>query len=155
MGDNDWLDHLWDDSSNKCIPYRASVLKSLRKDGIRWRTLFTVADQFQAIYDRFRPGFIRNHSTRRAVDWVKERIEDSGDIGGIWPVMFYGTLALVLTDHAVDEEPLSRLLGAIERYALHDEDGFRIQACVSPVDWGDISNFAIRSANFHSILLSN
>jgi len=130
---NGWLDHLWKDPADKNIPYRPPLQSMIRENGVSWRTFFALADSVTSIYERVRLEPIRNISVGRAVSWLKERIEESGDIAGIWPPMFYGTLALLLTDHAVHEHPLAKVLEAIERFTLDDEEGFRVQACVSPV----------------------
>ncbi len=130
---NNWLDHLWAEPSDKYVPYKKSLRSAFLEDGVSWKTLFTVADRVTSLYDRLHLPPVRNHSMKKAVEWVKDRIEDSGDIAGIWPPMFYGTLALILTGHSPSEDPIPRMLEAIERFSIDDEDGFRVQSCVSPV----------------------
>jgi squalene-hopene/tetraprenyl-beta-curcumene cyclase len=47
--------------------------------------------------------------------------------------MLNGVLALHVAGHALDSDPVRRGLEAIERFAILDDEGFRIEACQSPV----------------------
>jgi squalene-hopene/tetraprenyl-beta-curcumene cyclase len=134
---SDWLDHLWVDSAAKDVPYRASVLETLRREGPGWKTFFNAGDALLRLYESAR-GLplvprLRGRALRECERWVLEHQEESGDWGGIFPPMLNGVLSLVLAGHALDSEPVRRGLEAIERFAIHDEEGFRIEACQSPV----------------------
>ncbi len=135
--DNDWLDHLWLSPSDKHVPYRPTVLQSLRQDGAGWKTFFNAGDALLRLHDGVRElgplPRLRAHALRACERWVLEHQEESGDWAGIFPPMLNGVLALHLAGHALDSSPVRRGLEAIERFGILDGEGFRIEACQSPV----------------------
>jgi squalene-hopene/tetraprenyl-beta-curcumene cyclase len=132
-----WLDHLWLDPAHKNVPYRPSVLESLRADGVGWRSFFNTGDALLRAYEGARgvPPLhrLREHALRECERWVLEHQEASGDWAGIFPPMLNGVLALHLAGRELDSSPVRRGLEAIERFAIEDAEGFRIEACQSPV----------------------
>jgi squalene-hopene/tetraprenyl-beta-curcumene cyclase len=136
-GESAWLDHLWLDPAAKHVPYRASVLETLRADGPGWKVFFNAGDALLRAYDRARGvpplARLRAHALRACERWVLEHQEVSGDWGGIFPPMLNGVLALRLAGHALDSVPVRRGLEAIEHFGILDDEGFRIEACQSPV----------------------
>jgi len=139
--ENDWLDHLWLDPGNKRVPYRPSLLETLRREGPGWKLFFNSSDSFLRLYDRARAfalgPALRAHALRACERWVLERQEPSGDWAGIFPPMMNGVLALHLAGHPLDRGPARRGLDAIEAFGLLDREGFRVEACQSPV-WDSI-----------------
>jgi squalene-hopene/tetraprenyl-beta-curcumene cyclase len=139
--ENDWLDHLWIDPAHKHVPYRESVLDTLLEDGPGWRTFFNASDLVLRAHERLRdfPLFrgLRARALATCERWVLEHQDPSGDWGGIFPPMVNGVLALHLQGHPLDSDPLRRGLEAIERFSISDAEGFRIEACQSPV-WDSI-----------------
>jgi squalene-hopene/tetraprenyl-beta-curcumene cyclase len=134
---SDWLDHLWLDPGAKEVPYRASVLETVRRDGAGWRAFFNACDAAVRAYDGVRDlgalSELRAHALRECERWVLEHQEASGDWGGIFPPMMNGVLALRLAGHALDAPAVRAGLEAIERFSIFDGEGFRIEACQSPV----------------------
>ncbi len=132
-----WLDHLWLDPSRKDVPYRGSVLATFREHGPGWKAFFNAGDATLRAYERVRGvaplPLLRKHALRACERWVLDHQEASGDWAGIFPPMLNGVLALHLAGHALDSSPVRRGLAAIERFAIHDGEGFRIEACQSPV----------------------
>jgi squalene-hopene/tetraprenyl-beta-curcumene cyclase len=132
-----WLDHLWLEPAEKRVPYRASLLETLRGEGLGWKAFFNAGDALLRAYDGARglPSLsrLRAHALRACERWVLAHQEVSGDWGGIFPPMLNGVLALHLAGHALDSGPVRRGLGAIERFGILDAEGFRIEACQSPV----------------------
>jgi squalene-hopene/tetraprenyl-beta-curcumene cyclase len=135
--DSDWLDHLWLDPSRKAVPYRGSVLATLRAHGPGWKAFFNAGDALLRAYDGARDllgaGALRRRALAACEAWVLEHQEPSGDWAGIFPPMLNGVLALHLQGHALDSGPVRRGLEAIERFSIHDGEGFRVEACQSPV----------------------
>ncbi|MFL5271642.1 MAG: squalene--hopene cyclase [Anaeromyxobacteraceae bacterium] len=136
-GESDLLDHLWLDPTRKHVPYRESVLETVRVEGLGWKAFFNAGDALLRAYDAAR-GLplvprLREHALRACERWVLEHQEPSGDWAGIFPPMLNGVLALHLAGHGLDADPVRRGLAAIERFGIQDAEGFRIEACQSPV----------------------
>jgi len=129
-GDSGWLDHLWLDPTRKGVPYRASVLDTLRSDGIGWKAFFNAGDALLRLYENARsiPPMprLRERALRECERWVLEHEEASGDWAGIFPPMLNGVLALRLAGHALDSDPVTRGLEAIERFGILDGEGFHL-----------------------------
>ncbi|MEW6055824.1 MAG: squalene--hopene cyclase [Bdellovibrionota bacterium] len=138
---NDWLDHLWLDPKSKNIPYSSPWLEILRKNGVGWKSFFSSADVFLKAYEKVQSktplSKLRQYAVKKCEQWVLEHQEKSGDWAGIFPPMVNGVIALCLNGHALDSDPVRRGLEAIERFGINDEEGFRVEACQSPV-WDSI-----------------
>lgn len=67
------------------------------------------------------------------MEWIISHQEPSGDWAGIFPLMHVGTLAYLLEGYDKHDGRVRRALAAIEEFAWQDEQGKRMQACVSPV----------------------
>ncbi|HVI96268.1 MAG TPA: squalene--hopene cyclase [Anaeromyxobacter sp.] len=138
---NGWLDHLWLNPADKHVAYREPVWDTLRRHGAGWKALFNASDVLLRAHDRARGAAPLASLRKRAVAacerWVLDHEEASGDWGGIFPPMFNGVLSLRLQGYALDSDPVRRGLEAIERFSIDDAEGFRIEACQSPV-WDTI-----------------
>jgi squalene-hopene/tetraprenyl-beta-curcumene cyclase len=138
-----WLDHLWLDPADKRVPYRESVAATLRRHGPGWKSFFNAADAalrvHAAAHARGVPGLraLRAHALRECEAWILDRQEPTGDWAGIFPPMLNGVLALRAAGWPVDSDPVRRGLSAIEAFTIADGEGFRIEACQSPV-WDTI-----------------
>jgi squalene-hopene/tetraprenyl-beta-curcumene cyclase len=134
---NTWLDHLWKNTpkgaEDKKIPYSESWTRILVQNGISWRTVFTAADSLLRLYERGKVDRLREIALQRCEKWVLDHQETTGDWAGIVPPMINGVLALTLRGHGLDADPVRKGIEAIERFGWKDSQGFRIQACVSPV----------------------
>jgi squalene-hopene/tetraprenyl-beta-curcumene cyclase len=139
--ENGWLDHLWLDPSNKRIPYRSTVLETIEEHGPGWKAFFNWSDSVMRAWDRAKdlPGAraLRRRALAACEKWILDREETTGDWGGIFPPMLNGVLALRLAGHALDSDPVRRGLAAIEAFGMEDHEGFRVEACQSPV-WDSI-----------------
>ncbi|WP_243338042.1 squalene--hopene cyclase [Anaeromyxobacter soli] len=138
---NSWLDHLWLDPAEKRVPYRESVLATVRRHGLGWKAFFNAADVALRAHERVRrvPPLtrLRAEALRACEEWILARQEASGDWAGIFPPMLNGVLALHAAGRGLDSDPVRRGLEAIERFTLSDAEGFRVEACQSPV-WDTI-----------------
>ncbi len=140
-GSNGWLDHLWLDPATKRVPYRPSVPATLWREGPGWKAFFNASDAVLRAHDAVR-GIgplrgLRARALRACEAWVLAHQEATGDWGGIFPPMLNGVLALVLQGHALDSDPVRRGLAALEAFSISDAEGFRVEACQSPV-WDSI-----------------
>ncbi|GEJ58133.1 squalene--hopene cyclase [Anaeromyxobacter diazotrophicus] len=145
-----WLDHLWLDPAHKHVPYRPSVAATLLRDGPGWKAFFNAGDALLRAYEGLREAGplprLRQHALRACERWVLEHQEESGDWAGIFPPMLNGVLALHLAGHPLDSDPVRRGLEAIERFGIEDGEGFRVEACQSPVWDSALSLIALADA---------
>ena len=90
-------------------------------------------DKLLKLYERspFKPG--RERACKAMIDWVIERQEADGSWGGIQPPWVYSLIALDLQGYALDHPVVQKGLRGMERFAFADENGWRFQACMSPV----------------------
>lgn len=72
----------------------------------------------------------RKQAMEQARRWILEHQEVDGGWGGIQPAMVYSTLALASFPENTVE--VQRGKEAIESFGIQDQDGFRLQSCVSP-----------------------
>jgi squalene-hopene/tetraprenyl-beta-curcumene cyclase len=95
--------------------------------------VFLWLDHALKMYDRLplQPG--RATSRARLVDWITERQEADGGWGGIQPPWVYSLIALHLEGMPVDHPVIRSGLEGFRRFAIDDQDGWRLQACMSPV----------------------
>ena len=95
--------------------------------------LFWWADKLLKLYEAlpWQPG--RSHARRRLVDWIVEHQEADGSWGGIQPPWVYSLIALHLEGMGLDHPVMRKGIEGLEGFALEDESGWRLQACMSPV----------------------
>lgn len=104
------------------------LLTKVPGSGVFWWT-----DKLLKLYESlpWQPG--RAHAKRRLVDWIMARQEADGSWGGIQPPWVYSLIALHLEGMRIDHPIMRRGLDGLETFALEDESGWRLQACMSPV----------------------
>jgi squalene-hopene/tetraprenyl-beta-curcumene cyclase len=107
---------------------------------------FAWADHLLKLYDRsrFQPG--RQASRRRLVRWISDRQEADGSWGGIQPPWVYSLIALHLEGMPLSHPVIRRGLEGLGRFAAADGDGWRLQACMSPVWDTALAVLALRRA---------
>jgi squalene-hopene/tetraprenyl-beta-curcumene cyclase len=90
-------------------------------------------DHALKLYDAspLQPG--RAASRRSLVRWIGDRQEADGSWGGIQPPWVYSLIALNLEGMTVDHPLMRRGLDGLNGFALRDDGGWRLQACMSPV----------------------
>ncbi|MBJ7595786.1 MAG: squalene--hopene cyclase [Candidatus Dormibacteraeota bacterium] len=139
-------------SRRPCRPLPFS-LAELVLPGTEWRLRrveasgpFAWADHLQKQYERLRihPG--RSAARRRLVKWIRARQEADGSWGGIQPPWVYSLIALHLEGMPLDHEVMRRGLTGLDRFAVEDDGGWRLQACMSPVWDTALAILALRRA---------
>jgi squalene-hopene/tetraprenyl-beta-curcumene cyclase len=95
--------------------------------------VFLWLDHALKLYDRLprQPG--RAASRGRLVEWITQRQEADGGWGGIQPPWVYSLIALNLEGMSLDHPVIRRGLEGFRRFAIDDDIGWRLQACMSPV----------------------
>ena len=129
---NDFLDELWVDPTNKVVPYTEPVIDLLKTDKVT--LLFTVIDKILHQLGGLRHFPLRGYARHQCVKWILEHQEAAGDWAGIFPPMHVGLLALMLEGFSMTDSCITRGLEAVERFAWQDKEGGKhMQSCVSPV----------------------
>lgn len=110
------------DSSGTCRRFQSCTHK-----------LFYLFDRIAKAFERNPIRSLRNRAVQEAETWILEHQEESGDWGGIQPPMVYSVLALYYLGYPLDHEVIRKGLKALEDFCIEDEEGLRMQSCVSPV----------------------
>lgn len=94
---------------------------------------FWWTDKLLKLYERLprQPG--RNRARRNITKWIVEHQEADGSWGGIQPPWVYSLIALNLEGMPLDHPVMQHGLKGLDGFALDDETGWRLQACMSPV----------------------
>lgn len=125
--DNHLLDELW------CEPSKKHVTYNMRASNDLTASIFVAIDTLIHYTRGMKYNPLRPYARRQCVEWILSRQEKTGDWAGIFPPMHFGVLALLLEGFSLQDEPVRKGLEAIERFAWEDQNGKRIQSCVSPV----------------------
>jgi squalene-hopene/tetraprenyl-beta-curcumene cyclase len=90
-------------------------------------------ERLQKLYERFsrQPG--RDVARQRIAQWVIDRQETDGSWGGIQPPWVYSLIALDLMGYSLDHPVMRKGIEGMRRFILDDAQGWRFQACMSPV----------------------
>lgn len=95
---------------------------------------FLWLDKLLKLYERspIKPG--RRLARTRLARWIVERQEADGGWGGIQPPWVYSLIALNLEGRSVNDPVMRKGIEGLDGFALRDdENGWRLQACMSPV----------------------
>jgi squalene-hopene/tetraprenyl-beta-curcumene cyclase len=84
-------------------------------------------------YDRVRNNALRERAMHDAARWIVERQEADGGWGGIQPPWVYSLIALHLLGYPLDHPVMRKGFEGFERFTIDDDEGWRFQACMSPV----------------------
>ncbi len=96
--------------------------------------VFWWLDRLQKLYERLprQPG--RERARRELTAWITDHQEADGSWGGIQPPWVYSLIALNLQGMGLEHPVMRRgLRGLRDRFAVSDAQGWRLQACMSPV----------------------
>jgi squalene-hopene/tetraprenyl-beta-curcumene cyclase len=95
--------------------------------------LFLLIDGAVKLYERSPIPSLRKRAIEAARDWVLDHQEESGDWAGIQPPMVYSILALHYLGYPLEHPAVEKGLRAMEDFCIEDDDGLRMQSCISPV----------------------
>lgn len=130
---NDFLDELWRDKENKTSPYGQSLHDLLSQREFTGFG-FSILDKLLHRLNGLRSvPYLRTYARKQAIQWMLERQEITGEIGGIFQATHASIYALLLEGYKVDDPPVRLGIEALEKCAWVDEMGKRIQTCTSPV----------------------
>ncbi|TLD28649.1 hypothetical protein PspLS_03489 [Pyricularia sp. CBS 133598] len=130
--DNDYIDELWLNPSDKRMPYTVPYMQLMRTSPLG--VLFQLGDLFLWLMSFLGFWFLRRWAVDSCVAWTLEHQEPSGDWGGIYPPMHNNTLALMLEGYSQDDPVIQNALAACNRFLAEDPShGKWMQPSVSPV----------------------
>ena len=99
-----------------------------------WRTVFHGIDKLLKVGERIPgAGILRRQAVKRAGAWMIERLAESEGLSAILPAMANSALALSLLGYSEKHPLLAEALGHLDGLLLRDEEGLRMQPCLSPV----------------------
>ncbi len=90
-------------------------------------------DKVQKLYERLPAQPFRQYSRNKVISWIVERQEGDGSWGGIQPPWVYSLIALNLEGFDTDHPIMQRGLAGLDKFAIEDDGGWRLQACQSPI----------------------
>ncbi|TLD05707.1 uncharacterized protein PgNI_08500 [Pyricularia grisea] len=130
--DNDYIDELWLDPSEKVLPYTKPYMQLIRTSPLG--ILFQLGDLFLWFLSFLGFWFLRRRAISACTTWILERQETSGDWAGIYPPMHNNILVLMLRGLSQDDPVIQGALAACERFLAEDPShGKWMQPSVSPV----------------------
>ncbi len=127
--------------SELVVPGSGRLLRRVPGSGLFWW-----ADKLLKLYETlpWQPG--RAQARRRIIEWIVEHQEMDGSWGGIQPPWVYSLIALSLEGMGLDHPVMRKGIEGLDGFALEDEGGWRLQACMSPVWDTAWALLALRSA---------
>ncbi len=90
-------------------------------------------ERLQKLYERLPARPRRERAQQCMAQWVVDRQEADGSWGGIQPPWVYSLIALNLMGYSVDHPVMRKGIEGMRRFIIDDAEGWRFQACMSPV----------------------
>jgi len=117
------------DISEIVVPGSEASMQRVAGHGVFWWL-----DQLLKVHERLPLQPTRKAARRRVIDWVVQRQEADGSWGGIQPPWVYSLIALSIEGRTLEDPVMRRGLEGMQRFVLEDDaQGWRFQACMSPV----------------------
>jgi squalene-hopene/tetraprenyl-beta-curcumene cyclase len=103
-----------------------------RRSGLLTKA-FLVFDHLGRMIDPLIPARIREHATRRAEQWILERLNGENGLGAIFPAMVNAVESLVILGYSQDDLRLVTAKRALKKLLVVGASSAYCQPCVSPV----------------------
>ncbi len=101
---------------------------------VLWLKVFGALDALFKVYEALGPlGLWRRRALRAVEVWMTTRIGNSDGLGGFFPGMTYGVLALRCLGYEESHPLVRSQLEALERLEIEEDGEMRLQPCRSPV----------------------
>jgi squalene-hopene/tetraprenyl-beta-curcumene cyclase len=100
---------------------------------LSWRNFFLTADRVLKLWARYGSRKLREKATRRAEQWMLDRMAGSDGLGAIYPPMMYSVMALDSLGYRPDHPVRAEALRQFERLLTETQDDCYFQPCFSPV----------------------
>ena len=113
---------------------------------LSWKRFFLLLDKAIKFLESTYAGRHRQKGIEAARDWMVARLERSDGLGAIFPAMVNSIMALTQLGYDANHSLLRSQLAHFDNLILHDEHGFRVQPCHSPVWDTALTTHAIGAA---------
>ena len=113
---------------------------------LSWKRFFLLLDKTIKFLEATGAGRHREKGIEAAREWMVTRLERSDGLGAIFPAMVNSIMALTQLGYDGNHPLLRAQLAHFDNLILHDEHGFRMQPCHSPVWDTALTAHAIGSA---------
>lgn len=100
---------------------------------VSWRNVFLALDRGLKLYEQSPWKPFRKLAMEQARKWMLERLERSEGLGTIYPAMMNSIFALLALCGDTTDPLVTREMRFLERYEIDDNNGIRVQPCISPV----------------------
>lgn len=111
-----------------------------------WKRFFLLLDKTIKILESTVADGRREKGIEAARKWMLARLERSDGLGAIFPAMVNSIMALTQLGYDTRHPVLKAQLAHFDNLILHDERGFRVQPCHSPVWDTALTTHAIGAA---------
>jgi squalene-hopene/tetraprenyl-beta-curcumene cyclase len=105
---------------------------ALKQGGMLAR-LFLVLDRLGRMIDPLVPARVRERATRRAEEWVLERLNGEDGLGAIFPAMVNALEAMTILGYSNDDPRRATAKRALQKLLVVGPSSAYCQPCVSPV----------------------
>ncbi len=103
------------------------------KQGGMLARVFLIADRLGRMIDPFIPRSMRERATRRAEEWMLERLNGEDGLGAIFPAMVNALEAMTILGYANDDPRRATAKRALQKLLVVGPSSAYCQPCVSPV----------------------
>jgi squalene-hopene/tetraprenyl-beta-curcumene cyclase len=121
--------------------FRAAV-----KQGGLLARVFLLADRLGRLIDPFIPRGMRERATRRAEEWMLERLNGEDGLGAIFPAMVNALEAMTILGYANDDPRRATAKRALQKLLVVNPSSAYCQPCVSPVWDTALATLAMQEA---------
>ena len=103
------------------------------KQGGMLARVFLMADRFGRLLDPLIPRRMRERATRRAEEWMLERLNGEDGLGAIFPAMVNALEAMTILGYSNDDPRRATAKRALQKLLVINPTSAYCQPCVSPV----------------------
>jgi squalene-hopene/tetraprenyl-beta-curcumene cyclase len=116
------------------------------KQGGMLARVFLLADRLGRMIDPFIPRGMRERATRRAEEWMLDRLNGEDGLGAIFPAMVNALEAMTILGYANDDPRRATAKRALQKLLVVGPSSAYCQPCVSPVWDTALATLAMQEA---------
>jgi squalene-hopene/tetraprenyl-beta-curcumene cyclase len=103
------------------------------REWFSWTNFFLGVDSILKKIERIGFTPLRRYALRKAVEWMRERCQDSDGLGAIFPPIIYHAIVLKCLGAGVADPEMRWVLKQLEDLGIEEDGELRLQPCLSPV----------------------